>query len=316
MIPIKDIRKYYQVNRTKHAQQFLDSFSKDLQQYALAHGGSISRNGYRVYLPFTGVLSDINADTEQNTQSWSWWLELRRTVKWRVAQKIMNHDGQEVESFDYINGIVDVAVTQQDGTKKIRRQKMGKFLNGLKEYVDCHDLKETVLLDAFCSDPIRLGRNIQEAVSKKQLMVCISNHIYDIVGMSTGRDWTSCMNIYSGDNAWYIHEDLKHGTMVAYIIDENDRNIQHPYGRVLLKPYKIRRKGHVGFDPAPIVYAPESTVYSAYVGLQPVRQWLKDICEQLQYGHGSLIPKRPLYNDNFHFKVDRVFHSKKTEPMT
>jgi hypothetical protein len=258
----------------------------------------------------------MSVDTEQNTQSWSWWLELRRTIKYRVRQKIHERDGQTMENFDYINGMVDVAVTQQDGTKKIRRQKMGKFLTGLKELIDYDDPKDTVLLDAFCSDPVRLGKDIQEAVSKKRLMVCISNHIYDIVGMSTGRDWTSCMNIYSGDNAYFIKEDIKHGTMVAYIIDEDDKNIQHPYGRVLLKPYKIQRKGHVGFDPAPIVYAPESTVYSAYVGLQPVRLWLKDICEQLQYGHGSLIPKKPLYNDNFHFKADRVFHSKKTEPMT
>lgn len=315
MIPIKDIRKYYKVKRGPHAQKFLDSFTTDLQQYALKNGGSVSRNGHRVYIPYTGTIDSMSVDTEQNTQSWSWWLELRRTIKWRVGQKIKEHDGQEMENFDYINGVVDVSVTQQDGTKKIRRQKIGKFLNGVKEYVDCHDPKETVLLDAFCSDPIRLGRNIQEAVSKKQLMVCISNHIYDIVGMSTDRDWTSCMDINEGSNAWYIVEDVRYGTMVAYIIDANDKNIRHPFGRILLKPYHIRRKGHRGFDPAPIVYAPESTVYSAYVGLQPVRTWLKSICEELQYGNGKLVPKKILYNDNYHFKADRVFHGKKTELM-
>ena len=42
-------------------------------------------------------------------------------------------------------------------------------------------------------------------------------------------------DIMGGCNERYVMEDVKHGTLVAYLINENDKNIKHPLGRVLIK---------------------------------------------------------------------------------
>jgi hypothetical protein len=39
------------------------------------------------------------------------------------------------------------------------------------------------------------------------------------------------------NNAAYLPLDIKEGTLIAYLIREDDKNIEHPIGRVLLKPY-------------------------------------------------------------------------------
>lgn len=67
--------------------------------------------------------------------------------------------------------------------------------------------------------------------------VCISRHPYDIAGMSFDRGWTSCMHITEGCNKQYLTADVKMGTLVAYLIKENDKNINAPIARIALKPY-------------------------------------------------------------------------------
>lgn len=69
------------------------------------------------------------------------------------------------------------------------------------------------------------------------LLVVISRHPYDVVGASTGRSWTSCMNVDTGRNKKYIAEDIKHGTLVAYLVKNTDKNINHPIARIRLMRY-------------------------------------------------------------------------------
>ncbi len=101
-----------------------------------------------------------------------------------------------------------------------RTFRIGKILNKL----DRQDL-----LLKFNEDPNR-------AVQNKKLLICISKHPYDIAGMSTDRGWTSCMKL-DGENSGVIKEEIKEGTVIAYLINEDDKNINHPYGRINIKPY-------------------------------------------------------------------------------
>ncbi len=102
-----------------------------------------------------------------------------------------------------------------------RTFRIGKILNKL-------NLQD--LLKIFNEDPNR-------AVQNKNFLICISKHPYDIAGMSTDRGWTSCMNLENGEPKDYIEGEIKEGTVIAYLINEEDVNINHPYGRINIKPY-------------------------------------------------------------------------------
>jgi len=111
----------------------------------------------------------------------------------------------------------------------------------------------------------------REGSKKGNLLIVISRHPYDIAGMSTGRGWTSCMNLDNGLYKEYIHKDIENGLIVAYIIDPEDTNIKHPIGRLLLKQYiNIRNKNDV------ILY-PDNKIHGTNIpGFRnTIIEWLK-----------------------------------------
>jgi hypothetical protein len=112
--------------------------------------------------------------------------------------------------------------------------------------------------------------------SDKDLKVVISRHPYDLLGMSSGRDWrlSSCMRLGTKDdkvykdilcgvddgdreddftadkkNSYYgwdessgrfssdIKKDILEGVLVAYVVKTKDNNINKPISRLLIKPY-------------------------------------------------------------------------------
>jgi hypothetical protein len=56
-----------------------------------------------------------------------------------------------------------------------------------------------------------------------------------------GRGWTSCQDLnstkFSDSLKDYVERDIRAGSIIAYLIKEDDKNIEHPIGRVLLKPF-------------------------------------------------------------------------------
>ncbi len=89
----------------------------------------------------------------------------------------------------------------------------------------------------------------------KRYYIIFSKHPYDIAGMSTDRGWTSCMNLYQGSNASYIQYDIEVGTMVAYLVKEEDLNIKNPTARIAIKPYVNIT------DIKDVLYEPEEKTY-------------------------------------------------------
>jgi len=92
--------------------------------------------------------------------------------------------------------------------------------------------KEPWLKKIFDNDPGRKG------IAADELLVVISRHPYDIAGMSFDRGWTSCMNLEKGGNKKYVPSIIKAGVLVAYLVKNDDKNINAPIARVLLKPYR------------------------------------------------------------------------------
>lgn len=71
--------------------------------------------------------------------------------------------------------------------------------------------------------------------------VVISRHPYDIIGQSTGRGWSSCMDINDPRyekkfvETWYgLSKQLKQGHLVSYLLRKNDRNIKNPISRIMI----------------------------------------------------------------------------------
>jgi hypothetical protein len=136
-----------------------------------------------------------------------------------------------------------VTITPEDYIKGYmvingKRKRIGKFLAELLKTLSIEDqnlLKPIV--KAYMHDKIR------ELNPNKKYLLCYSRHPYDIAGMSTDRGWTSCMELPSKKNpsggAYHIaiDEDILLGTIIVYLIDENDKNINRPIGRVTVKPY-------------------------------------------------------------------------------
>ena len=312
-LPLNLAKEYTGYKRSPEAQKYMGIFWKALSKYAVDHGGKISRNGYRIYLPYWGREPEVVADDDGSSGSFAGWVTTREAIKVVVSVKLEERD-QWIAGWDYIGGTVDVAFKDKDGKTKVRPgQKIGKLLVGETIPTGKGDMPA---LPFFSNDPIRLGKSIRDSIKSKNLWVVISNHAYDIAGMSTDRNWTSCMNVIDGNFKHYVWNDIELGTLVAYIIDKNDTNIEHPFGRVLIKPYELERSKKYWFSflfkkSNPIVYSPEVTVYSPYIGLKPIRYWLKTICEEIQDETGTLRSLHGLYDDNIHDDPDRQFDGRK-----
>ncbi|AWY08605.1 hypothetical protein HOT49_gp189 [Erwinia phage vB_EamM_Alexandra] len=119
-----------------------------------------------------------------------------------------------------------VAGTGKDSHGRI--VKIGKYL-----------AKDPDLKKMFDSDPKR--KSLVNATRNHQL-ICISMHPYDIAGMSTDRGWVSCMNLKTGSNKKYVKQDIAGGTLIAYLIEPQDKNINKPIARCLAKPFFQRQK--------------------------------------------------------------------------
>ena len=169
--------------------------------------------------------------------------------------------GYEIE--DYATGIA----SKDDGKRKV---KIGKLL------------KDPELLKQFAEDPKRGG------AKRSDYVVVISRHPYDLGGMSTDRGWTSCMNLEDGENMHYVPLDVKGGTLVAYLIKSDDKNISAPVARVLIKPFTNKKKVALGI---------EDQVYGTNVAgfTRTVKEWVGEINGgELD---GVFTMKRGLYRD-------------------
>ena len=115
---------------------------------------------------------------------------------------------------DYNNGYA----TDERGKQQF---KIGKLLKNNED-----------LLEEFMTDPSRTP-----AVT----LVVISRNTEDIARMAAGRSWTSCMNPkdYNFKDMGFndIPNDIRMGTLVAYMTTENDTELNNPLARVLIKPY-------------------------------------------------------------------------------
>ena len=140
----------------------------------------------------------------------------------------------DLKGYDIENYPAGLAKKKGDGKRLIRIARL------LKDNPD--------LLKNFINDPKR------SASKRKELMVVVSRHPYDIVGMTTGRGWTSCMAL-DKDGYRYIRIDIKQGSIIAYLIRKDDKNINNPVGRLMIRPFVNAE------DPKDVLLIPEKRIH-------------------------------------------------------
>lgn len=87
------------------------------------------------------------------------------------------------------------------------------------------------LIRWFELSPARSGKG-----KVKKYMVVISKDPNDIVNMSTGRSWTSCMSV-DGAHHEDVYCEVAGGGFIAYLTDPKDKDIQQPKSRVLIRRF-------------------------------------------------------------------------------
>ncbi len=170
-------------------------------------------NQERVYLPFD--CEDVSGSEHYNS-----------------IQEYLNTIGYNV--VDYKKGLASKLPQNHNISYGVRTQtrnntiRIGKLLND-----------NPSLLKRFSEDTFR---NNSKNDKGDEYQIVISQRYDDILTMSTGRSWSSCMNIGGGRYRSRVKGDLKNGTLVAYLIKKDDVEIENPLGRVLIKPYGSKSK--------------------------------------------------------------------------
>ncbi len=143
--------------------------------------------------------------------------------------------------------------------------------------------------------------NDREKAKRAQgdLTIVVSRHAYDIASMTTDRKWhnTSCMEFRTGSNRTYVTNDVMEGSLVTYLINKSDKNIEHPLARLLIKPF-------VSTDDGKVILWTEDRIYGDNVNgyKESVEKWLRNIQPNIV---GNFRLHHKLYSDS---STDRTFY--------
>jgi len=182
-----------------------------------------------------------------------------------------------------------------------------------KEQKNVYNIGKVIAKDALAKQAFDNDPQLQNSSADLVQMV-ISCHPYDIIGMSTGRDWDrqSCMRLDDGvvnrgnpgQYNRHVAEDVAEGTFVVYAIRSNDLNIQKPLCRCLVKPF-LSDDGEED-----VLYRRESRIYGNPVpGFdRTLKQFIARLNEKAKAGAYTLNPK--LYDDS----GDRHAHHTPSDP--
>lgn len=205
------------------------------------------KNADKMILPYSQISSDESMDNMLNS------------YEYHAINNVLSKHGYVLH--DYVNNVATQTIDTPFG-KKVRNIKIGKVLQNLstedneipQRFIDYHDLKVKNYSDLYSSSEFRKAANKAE----DSLQIVISRHRNDIGGMSTGRDWDSCMTLPNfengiaydaGQNHKYIIKDFKHHTLVAYLTKKGDNSISEPLGRTLIKKF-VNTNGHEIYRPS------------------------------------------------------------------
>lgn len=195
----------------KQAKPYVKAWDPNFHKQVFEKELRKDKHAYRIYLPFeTNKHKQIHISPE-----------LLSYLQSAIPNKPYTTDAE-----NYSQGL---AYEVANPTRKLG---IGKMLARSESQESDQRRKSQLqaLKKKFDADP-------QRAAHKADKLIVISRHPYDVAGMSTDRGWASCMDIVDGINREYVLTDVKKGSIIAYLINSTDLNINRPLARILIKPY-------------------------------------------------------------------------------
>ena len=281
-LPLEMARNYVSIKRNPEIVQRLDSVLNAIKQLP---GATTSRRGDRIAVPYETKAAIFDVNGSISNQLENIYNQLATLVRYANSHQGENYDtftmptisqlvaGQPKDAYGRVTKIskfITSVISQNEIKYKlntmqryVEKDEKGKQIfvgtNGSRTWDDVtsqvkQEAKEKInaLLKLYDESPeVKLTRETKTTT----FYIVFSKHAYDVAGMSTNRGWSSCMNLYQGTNAQYIQHDVKDGTMVAYLVKNDDLNIERPVARVAIKPFVNTN------DESNVFYEPEDRVY-------------------------------------------------------
>jgi hypothetical protein len=165
--------------------------------------------------------------------------------------------------------------------KEISPEKYEETKKTLKDGYEWHR-------ENFINDPAR-------SAGTSPLQVVISKNPHDLASMSTGRGWTSCMELGVGAHHDSIYCEVKNGGFVAYLINKDDPEIKRPIARLHIRRFKNSKNKNVA--------VPEDSAYgTANPAFVPtVQNWLQEKQGHIEAGQYKMMGGK--YSDTFKDKL-------------
>jgi len=207
---------------------------------------------------FYSKIEDIAKD---NPKPFDTWFEGEDRVYIPLEERNYLYDiDKKIKRHLEENGCISSNIDYKDGYCYFdnRKFRIVKFLERLRK-ARIKELRES---DPYIDDIDKFYKNLIKQFSESEsrtikkrhgLLVVISQNPHDIAQMSFARDWTSCMDLARGSHAEDVYCEVEGGGLIAYLINHDDRNIEHPLGRVLIRRY-VNKDGKSLAIPETIIY--------------------------------------------------------------
>lgn len=217
----------------------------------------------RAYFPFVpgggqeGVDEDVRAELEGNGF---------QIIDYRKGY--CQSGNRQLRIGKVLNSLRQKALTQIQTQAQIIEQepdpiKKQIFSNQLQKEIESTNKYYDGLMDTFINSSYRAQQKAAE------FYVVVSQNPYDVAYMSTGRQWTSCMELGEGQHYEDVFCEVAGGGLVAYLIRADDKDISDPLARIHIRRFDNREGSRS-------VAVPEQSVYGNEIkGFQEaVQQWL------------------------------------------
>jgi len=281
-LPLEMARNYVSIKRNPEIEQRLDSVLNAIKQLPNA---KTSRRGDRIAVPYEAKAAIFDPRGGVSNQLENVYNQLAMWIRTANAHRGENYDTFTMPNIDrLVAGQVKDAYGRPTKISKfitavITQDEVKSFISRLERHVETDANGKRMLVGSNGSRPwdevtaeikrdakkkidalLKLYDEIPEVRQSREnktktYYIVFSKHAYDIAGMSTNRGWSNCMNLYQGINSHYLQYDVTDGTMIAYLVANDDLNITRPIARVAIKPF-------VNTDDATdVFYEPEEKVY-------------------------------------------------------
>ena len=176
-----------------------------------------------------------------------------------------------------IRGILDQIKSQEESkikskldNQEISQNKYNYSSNKQAEYMDD-------IIRWFEMSPSRSGSG-----KSKEYAIVISKNPEDIENMSTGRSWSSCMEIGKGELYGQVYCEIKDGGFIAYLTTPDDKEIKNPKSRVLIRRFDSKTGKSIAVV--------EESIYGWEVPgfVQEVKKWVESKQGKIEPGEYKL----------------------------